>query len=166
MICAIDPSTKKLAFAVGLPTARAGALHWGELATGGGAGDLALFQQWIAGLKAIGVTHIFYELPYMGVNVASFQRLAEVRALVEACARFAGVEFHGVNPSQWQAACLSLGKGKGTQGMKREVVKPLAMRYATDVLGADPGTQDCADAVCIHQYAAKVVWPALKGGAA
>lgn len=165
MICAIDPSTKKLAFAVGSPAAKAGGLFWGELETGGGAGDLALFQQWISGLKAMGVTHIFYELPYMGKNVATFQRLAEVRHLVEACALMAGVRFHGVNPSQWQQACLSLGKGTRAGGMKREIVKPLANRYAADVLGASPGTQDCADAVCIHQYAAKVMMPALGGAA-
>lgn len=164
MICAIDPSTKKLAFAVGNPAAKAGGLLWGEIPTGNGASDLALFQQWIAGLKAMGVTHVAYEVPYMGKNVASFQRLAEVRALVEASAKAAGLVFIAVNASQWQAACLTVGRGSGAQ--KREIVKPLAMRYATDVLGVPPGSQDIADAVCIHRFTGLVLWHQLKGGAA
>ena len=161
MICAVDPSTKKLAFAVGSPTARAKALFTGELPTGGGAGDLGLIQQWIRGLVAMGVTHMAFELPYLGKNVASFQRLCEVRAIVEACAKGECLTWIPVNPAQWQSACLSCGKGRGTQGMKREVVKPLAMRYAEDVIGAKPSTQDIADAICIHQYAVKVALPAM-----
>lgn len=167
MICAIDPSSKKLAFASGtMPGAGASPLFFGELPTGGGAADLMLFQQWFRALKSLRVTHVAYELPYMGKNVASFQRLAEVRAIVEACARNEGLLWIPVNPSQWQSACLSVGRGRGTAGQKRDIVKPLAMRYARDVIGADPPSQDIADAICIHEYARRVALPALAGGAA
>lgn len=163
MICAIDPSTKKLAFVVGKPTTGASPVFFGELPTGHGPDDLTLFQRWVAGLRAVGVTHLYYELPYMGKNVTSFQRLAEVRALVEATAKAAGIVFHGVNASQWQAACLSVGRGGASQA--REIIKPLAMRYAADVIGVAPATQDLADAICIYRYAAQVIWPTVKAGA-
>lgn len=165
MICCIDPSTKKLAFVVGNPATGASPVFFGELPTGGSSGDLPLFQSWSKALAGIGVTDLYYELPYMGKNVASFQRLVEVQSLVEATAKAAGIRFHGVNPSQWQAACVSVGRGSRGSGT-REVIKARAMLYAHDVLGFAPATQDLADAVCLYQYAARVLWPQLKAGAA
>ncbi len=165
MICAIDPNTKKLAFVVAEPTAKAGAFFPGEFPLGDPNEDLVRLQTWFRALKAFGVTHVAYELPYLGKNVKSFQRLTEVKALVEAAARGEGLKFIEVNPSQWQAACLSVGKGRGTRGQKREFIKPLSVAYAKDVLGAAPGTEDLADATCIHQHVAKNVIPAMEGAA-
>lgn len=150
MLAAIDPNTKRLAYVIGEANAKRGGYLIGELPIGDAdqARRLVGFAQ---GLRAMGVTTVAYEAPYLGVNPKTFGVLSALMGAVEGSMIAQGLNFVKVLPTQWQAACLSLGRGGSPK--TREEIKPLSVIYATDVLGMHPGSEDLADATCLHRYA-------------
>lgn len=148
MLVSIDPNTKKLAYAIGDYMAKRGGFLTGELPLAEPDRDRRV-QEFCRALVAMKVRHMAYESPYLGMNPKTFGLLSALMGKVEGMAMANGLEFIPIPPTTWQSACL---RQKGCGALKREQLKLLSITYASDVLGAHPGTEDLADAICLHRY--------------
>lgn len=82
---------------------------------------------------------------YISRSWQTAKRLSEIQGIVCEAAQAAGLELHRVSPATWQCALLCVGRAS------REERKRAAYQYALRI-GAEPTSQDQADAICLAEY--------------
>ena len=135
MIIGIDPSSKMPAYAK---------IDDGKIVDYGKI-PLRPLQNWLEIFS--GVSAVFIEDQYNGINYRSAKLVTFAAGELSACAELSGCEVRKVAPKRWQSKILRMGGHARRNDLKRQ-----SKQVASAIVGHKIKDPDIADAICIAIY--------------